>query len=251
MRVITLNVNGIRSAAAKGLFPWLAKQKADVICLQEVRATEEQLAGHDVALPGYHAHYLPPSVPVTPVSPCTHASGRNVWCIASASLSLTRRGATSRRSLQSLVGVLAGPVPSRFFPRTCTPGLEKWLPLRNYLYPLRVLRRGRRPYILYSALGIWPTVQLIGGTGAPTNATRASCRTSAPGSKHFARPGGFPRRLSPGWRSGSGSLQPGRCNRGQASAKNVAGASITRSQPPVYEAVRAPRKMCTASRYCG
>jgi exodeoxyribonuclease-3 len=57
MRVITLNVNGIRSAAAKGLFPWLAKQKADVICLQEVRCTEIQLEGHDVSLPGYHAAY--------------------------------------------------------------------------------------------------------------------------------------------------------------------------------------------------
>ena len=63
MRVITLNVNGIRSAAAKGLFPWLAKQNADVICLQEVRATEEQLSGHDVSLPGYHAAYYPASRP--------------------------------------------------------------------------------------------------------------------------------------------------------------------------------------------
>ncbi len=59
MRVITLNVNGIRSAAAKGLFPWLVSQKADVICLQEVRATEAQLEGHDVSLPGYHAAYYP------------------------------------------------------------------------------------------------------------------------------------------------------------------------------------------------
>ena len=42
MRVITLNVNGIRSAAAKGLFPWLARQQADVVCLQEVRAHEHQ-----------------------------------------------------------------------------------------------------------------------------------------------------------------------------------------------------------------
>jgi exodeoxyribonuclease III len=57
MRVITLNVNGIRSAAAKGLFPWLAKQRADVICLQEVRCTETQLDGHNVSLPGYHAAY--------------------------------------------------------------------------------------------------------------------------------------------------------------------------------------------------
>jgi exodeoxyribonuclease-3 len=63
MRVITLNVNGIRSAAAKGLFPWLAQQQADVICLQEVRAREEQFAGHDISLPGYHAAYYPAERP--------------------------------------------------------------------------------------------------------------------------------------------------------------------------------------------
>jgi exodeoxyribonuclease-3 len=53
MRIITLNVNGVRSAAAKGLFPWLARQRADVICLQEVRALPEQLEGADYALKGY------------------------------------------------------------------------------------------------------------------------------------------------------------------------------------------------------
>ena len=63
MRVITLNVNGIRSAAAKGLFPWLAKQDADVICLQEVRAHEAQFEGHDISLPGYHAAYHPAERP--------------------------------------------------------------------------------------------------------------------------------------------------------------------------------------------
>ena len=63
MRVITLNVNGIRSAAAKGLFPWLARQDADVICLQEVRAHEHQFEGHDISLPGYHAAYYPAERP--------------------------------------------------------------------------------------------------------------------------------------------------------------------------------------------
>ena len=63
MRVITLNVNGIRSAASKGLFPWLAQQQADVICLQEVRAREDQFAGHDISLPGYHAAYYPAERP--------------------------------------------------------------------------------------------------------------------------------------------------------------------------------------------
>ena len=43
MRVITLNVNGIRSAAKKGLFRWLAAQRADVICLQEMKAQESDL----------------------------------------------------------------------------------------------------------------------------------------------------------------------------------------------------------------
>src|SRR5262245_43361650 len=40
MRVITLNVNGLRSAASKGLFRWLAAQRADVVCLQEIKCQE-------------------------------------------------------------------------------------------------------------------------------------------------------------------------------------------------------------------
>jgi exodeoxyribonuclease-3 len=43
VRVITLNVNGIRSAARKGFFAWLARQHADVVCLQETKAQEHQL----------------------------------------------------------------------------------------------------------------------------------------------------------------------------------------------------------------
>jgi exodeoxyribonuclease-3 len=55
MRVITVNVCGIRSAAEKGLFRWLRRQRADFICLQETRCQEQQLAAHDVHLPGYHS----------------------------------------------------------------------------------------------------------------------------------------------------------------------------------------------------
>lgn len=43
MRIITLNANGIRSAARKGLFEWLPKQKADVLCLQETKAQPADL----------------------------------------------------------------------------------------------------------------------------------------------------------------------------------------------------------------
>ena len=44
MRIVTLNLNGIRSAASKGVFDWLARRKADVVCVQEVRAQEADLA---------------------------------------------------------------------------------------------------------------------------------------------------------------------------------------------------------------
>jgi exodeoxyribonuclease-3 len=43
LRVITLNVNGIRSAAKKGLFRWLAAQRPDVVCLQEIKCQEADL----------------------------------------------------------------------------------------------------------------------------------------------------------------------------------------------------------------
>lgn len=38
MQIITLNLNGIRAAAKKGVLPWLIKQPADVICVQELKA---------------------------------------------------------------------------------------------------------------------------------------------------------------------------------------------------------------------
>ncbi len=44
LRIITLNLNGIRSAVSKGLLDWLAAQKADVVCMQEVKAQLTDLA---------------------------------------------------------------------------------------------------------------------------------------------------------------------------------------------------------------
>jgi exodeoxyribonuclease-3 len=43
MRIISYNVNGIRSAIKKGFIDWLKTDPADVICLQEVKAEKEQL----------------------------------------------------------------------------------------------------------------------------------------------------------------------------------------------------------------
>ena len=56
-RVITCNTNGIRAAARKGFFDWLASQQAEVVCIQEIKAKEEQLTD-DVFYPkGYHCYY--------------------------------------------------------------------------------------------------------------------------------------------------------------------------------------------------
>jgi exodeoxyribonuclease-3 len=43
MRVIALNVNGLRSAAGKGFFNWMSRQRADVVCLQEIRIHDADL----------------------------------------------------------------------------------------------------------------------------------------------------------------------------------------------------------------
>jgi len=56
MRVISFNLNGIRSAASKGALDWLRHENADVICLQELKAQEDQI-NEDLRLQGYHAHF--------------------------------------------------------------------------------------------------------------------------------------------------------------------------------------------------
>ena len=57
LRVITLNLNGIRSAASKGVFGWLARQKADVICVQELKAQAADMSDEMLAPAGYHGHF--------------------------------------------------------------------------------------------------------------------------------------------------------------------------------------------------
>ncbi|WP_029037542.1 exodeoxyribonuclease III [Salinimicrobium xinjiangense] len=42
MKIISYNVNGIRAAIRKGFIEWLDKTNADVVCLQEIKATPEQ-----------------------------------------------------------------------------------------------------------------------------------------------------------------------------------------------------------------
>ena len=57
MRVMTLNCNGIRSAARKGFFDWLGSQEVDLVCLQETKAQIHQLDDPVFHPEGYHAYY--------------------------------------------------------------------------------------------------------------------------------------------------------------------------------------------------
>lgn len=59
MRVISVNVNGIRAAAGKGFFEWMKRQRADVICIQELKAQEHQLTDALFHPRGYHLFMHP------------------------------------------------------------------------------------------------------------------------------------------------------------------------------------------------
>ena len=59
MRIITLNVNGIRSAERKGLSRWLARAEPwDVVCLQEIKATADDVPKALVAPRKAYASFL-------------------------------------------------------------------------------------------------------------------------------------------------------------------------------------------------
>lgn len=57
MRIITANLNGIRSAANKGFYGWLQKQQADVVCLQELKAQAADMTPEMLVPTGYHGNF--------------------------------------------------------------------------------------------------------------------------------------------------------------------------------------------------
>jgi exodeoxyribonuclease III len=57
MRIITLNLNGIRSAANKGFYPWLQQMQPDILCMQELKAQATDMTAEMLALEGYHGHF--------------------------------------------------------------------------------------------------------------------------------------------------------------------------------------------------
>jgi exodeoxyribonuclease-3 len=57
LKIISLNLNGIRSAKNKGVYAWLKKQDADLVCLQEIKAQAADMHDDMLALEGYYSYF--------------------------------------------------------------------------------------------------------------------------------------------------------------------------------------------------
>ena len=57
LRIITANLNGIRSAAKKGFFEWAHTQNPDILCIQELKAQEADLDNALLSPNGYHGFF--------------------------------------------------------------------------------------------------------------------------------------------------------------------------------------------------
>jgi exodeoxyribonuclease-3 len=57
LRVISLNLNGIRSASRKGVLEWLCSTQADIVCLQELKAHAGDMTAAMLNPPGYFGYF--------------------------------------------------------------------------------------------------------------------------------------------------------------------------------------------------
>ncbi len=56
-KIISANLNGVRSAAKKGFFEWLQTQQADFLCVQELKAQEADMSDEFLRPAGYYGHF--------------------------------------------------------------------------------------------------------------------------------------------------------------------------------------------------
>jgi exodeoxyribonuclease-3 len=57
MKLICWNVNGVRAVAKKGFFEWLKKESPDILCLQETKASPDNLTKELLEPPGYRTFW--------------------------------------------------------------------------------------------------------------------------------------------------------------------------------------------------
>ena len=122
MRIITLNVNGIRSAERRGLARWLARVEPwDVVCLQEMRADEPTCPARCGRRASARPHSIRRSARATRASASTRKPAAT-FGPASATANSTARAATCRRISREL-SVISLYLPSGF-ERTAPAGVE-------------------------------------------------------------------------------------------------------------------------------
>jgi exodeoxyribonuclease-3 len=56
-KIISANLNGIRSAAKKGFFEWMSAQNADFVCIQELKAQASDMTPEFLAPAGYTGYF--------------------------------------------------------------------------------------------------------------------------------------------------------------------------------------------------
>lgn len=58
MKIISYNVNGLRSALSKGLTGWIAAERPDILCLQETKAQPDQIPTLELEALGYRCYFF-------------------------------------------------------------------------------------------------------------------------------------------------------------------------------------------------
>jgi len=61
--VISFNANGLRAATRKGFFPWFSRQRADVLCVQELKAQAHKIEDSQYHARGFHRFLFPAEKP--------------------------------------------------------------------------------------------------------------------------------------------------------------------------------------------
>jgi exodeoxyribonuclease-3 len=57
IRLLSWNVNGLRAVYKKGFIDWFREEQPSILCLQETKASEEQLPQELKSIEGYHVYY--------------------------------------------------------------------------------------------------------------------------------------------------------------------------------------------------
>jgi exodeoxyribonuclease III len=57
LKIISANLNGVRSASKKGFFDWMDKQQADFVCVQELKAQAADMTTDFLRPHGLHGHF--------------------------------------------------------------------------------------------------------------------------------------------------------------------------------------------------